>query len=139
MAEERLLKRIRHWRSPEDAERRRADIGAYTESVFADLANLYNTRRGAVQISDAYGLPDFVNMLNSFAPPGIEYIEAVIRETTQRFEPRLRDVSVQHVPRDGDAGLLRFNIAGNLVFRGSAVPVQFDAVLQGDGSVALQV
>ena len=70
MAEERLLKRIRYWRSPEDAERRRADIGAYTESVYADLVNLYNTRRGAVQISDEYGLPDFVNMLNSFAPPG---------------------------------------------------------------------
>lgn len=139
MTEERLLKRIRHWRDPEEAERRRADIGAYTESVFADLANLYNTRRGSVEISGDYGLPDFVNMLNSFTPPGVESIEAVIRETTQKFESRLRDVSVLHVPREGDAGLLRFNVSGNLVFRGASVPVQFDAVLQGDGSVALQV
>ncbi|HEX7045942.1 MAG TPA: type VI secretion system baseplate subunit TssE [Gammaproteobacteria bacterium] len=139
MTEERLLKRIGYWLSPEDAERRRADIGAYTESVFADLANLYNTRRGSVQISGEYGLPDFVNMLNSFTPPAIESIENVIRETTQKFEPRLRDISVQHVPRDDDEGLLRFNVNGNLVFRDNTVPVQFDAVLQGDGSVALQV
>jgi len=139
MTEERLLKRIRYWQSPEDAERRRADIGAYTESVFADLSNLFNTRRGSVQISEDYGLPDFVNMLNSFAPPALESIEDVFRDTTRKFEPRLRDVTVQHVPREGDQGLLRFNIIGNLVFRGNAVPVQFDAVLQGDGSVALQV
>lgn len=139
MTEERLLKRIRYWQSPEDAERRRADIGAYTESVFADISNLFNTRRGSVQISEDYGLPDFVNMLNSFAPPAIESIEETIRDTTRRFEPRLRDVSVQHLPRDGDMGLLRFNLTGNLVFRGNTVPVQFDAVLQGDGSVALQV
>lgn len=139
MTEERLLKRIGYWLAAEDAERRRADIGAYTESVFADLANLYNTRRGSVQISDEYGLPDFVNMLNSFTPPAVESIENVIRETTQKFEPRLRDIVVQHVPRDGDEGLLRFNVNGNLVFRDNTVPVQFDAVLQGDGSVALQV
>ncbi|HEX6929365.1 MAG TPA: type VI secretion system baseplate subunit TssE [Gammaproteobacteria bacterium] len=139
MTEERLLKRIGYWQSPEEAERRRADIGAYTESVFADIANLYNTRRGSVQIGDDYGLPDFANMLNSFTPPGVDSIERVIRETTQRYEPRLRGIGVQHVPREGDAGLLRFNVTGNLVFRGSAVPVQFDAVLQGDGSVALQV
>src|SRR5690606_24343060 len=115
------------------------DIGAYTESVLADIAALYNTRRGSVQISDLYGLPDFANMLNSFAPPAVEQIETVIRETTQRFEPRLRDLRVQHVPRDGEAGLLRFNVNGNLAFRGSAVPVQFDAVLQGDGSVAIEI
>lgn len=139
MAEERLLKRIRYWLSPEDAERRRADIGAYTESVFADISNLFNTRRGSVQISEDYGLPDFVNMLNSFAPPALESIEDVFRDTARKFEPRLRDVIVQHVPREGDQGLLRFNITGYLVFRGNAVPVQFDAVLQGDGSVALQV
>lgn len=139
MAEERLLKRIRRWLDPEEAERRRADIGAYTESVLADLANLYNTRRGSVQTSEKYGLPDFANMLNSFAPPSLESIEAMIRETTLLFEPRLADVAVKHVPREGEHGLLRFNVTGHLGFRGNKVPLQFDAVLQGDGSVLVQI
>ena len=87
MTEERLLKRIVYWQSPEDAERRRADIGAYTESVYADISNLFNTRRGSLPHLPGFGLPDITEIYSDI-PDSVMKLRKSLREAVEQGAAR---------------------------------------------------
>ena len=111
-AGERLLDRIR---SSEDAAVQRAgDTDRRCQaSVLSHLQRILNTRRGNVPIAEDYGIPDFVDFLQNY-PESVHKIEQDIKAAIDKFEPRLGQVLVTHVP-DVDEGLsLRFQIVASL-------------------------
>ncbi len=132
---ERLLKRIQLWASGAEAAN---DMATGMAAVRFDLQRIYNTRLGSVPLSEDYGLPDFTAMLNSYAPPEMEKITAAMEKTTGLFEPRLQDVRIQPATREDEFGLLRFEINGRLVLQDKTLPVVFNAILTGDGSVRVE-
>jgi len=139
MTQERLLKRIQQWSRGDDGIVSTADVGLYTQSVLDDLEKLFNTQRGTVLIDDDYGMPDFTNSYSNLSPPELEGMERSIREQATKFEPRFKGVIVNYQPRVNDRGLLRFTVTGQLSFREQVIPLAFDAILEGNGSISLQV
>lgn len=138
MPRERLLKRITLWTQGEDSAAEH-DIVVFTQAVLEDLSKLYNTQRGTVLCDEKFGLPNFTSLMNGFSPPELDKIVFAFKEITQKFEPRLKQVSVEAIPREETHGLLRFVVKSTLVFNLRDISVQFNVALQGDGSVDVQL
>ncbi len=136
MSNERLLKRITQWNMHQIPS---ADHNVYIESVLADLSMLYNTQHGTTLIDEHYGLPDFTNIFNNLTPPDIDTIQRSIMETTSRFETRLKSITVQYEDRKNEFGLLRFTVSAQLMHLDGLSPLSYSILLNGDGSVAIEV
>jgi len=92
MPDERLLEQIRSIeRKPQrrGGDRRRRCI----ESVLSHLQRILNTRQGNVPIAHDYGIPDFLDFLQSF-PESVHEVERNIKSAIDKFEPRLSGVTV---------------------------------------------
>ena len=82
------------------------------ESVVAHLAVLLNTQVGASPANPTFGLPDFNDVVHQM-PEAIRRMQQLIRDCILEHEPRLRSVSVQHVPTN-DPLRLGFDIVARL-------------------------
>ncbi|MBL1275605.1 MAG: type VI secretion system baseplate subunit TssE [Ectothiorhodospiraceae bacterium] len=136
MSNERLLKRVKQWSMRQVPA---SDHGVYVESVLADLSMLYNTQHGTALIDNTYGLPDFTNIFNNLTPPDIDMMQRAIMDTTNRFETRLKSVTVNYEDRKNEFGLLRFSVTSQLMFLDGLFPLNYSVLLNGDGSVAIEV
>jgi len=106
-------------------------------SVLAHLREIFNVRAGAVPTRPDYGLPDFNDLVIQF-PAAVPAISRAIKQQIEMFEPRLRRVSVRHVP-DPDRPLsLFFNISAEMVMPDGQERVAFETVLGADGSVSVR-
>jgi len=81
-------------------------------SILAHLQKLLNTRQGDSPSAPGYGVTDFADLVHGF-PSTIQQLARTIRSTILEFEPRLRNVTVRHMP-DDDALSLHFEIAAQL-------------------------
>lgn len=82
------------------------------QSILSHLEALLNTRQGDSPCVPRYGILDFADMVHGF-PASIPQLVKSIRSTIMEFEPRLKNVSVRHLPEDGSL-VLRFEIAAQL-------------------------
>lgn len=112
----------------------RFDTARQMDSVLEHLRELFNVRAGAVPTRLDYGLPDFNDLVIQF-PSAIPAISRSIKHQIEMFEPRLRKVTVRHVP-DPDRPLsLFFSISAEMVVPDGQERVAFETVLGADGSV----
>lgn len=88
---------------------RRPDV---VSSVVAHLRDMLNTRQGESVTVPGYGLVDFQDIVHAM-PEAIGTLQKAIRATVLEYEPRLRNVSVRHVPGE-DPLTLRFEIVARL-------------------------
>jgi len=134
MSEERLLERIRSFeRNP--LRRGGRDQRHSLDSVLAHLQRILNTRQGNVPLADDYGVPDFLNFLQSY-PESIHEIEASIRTAIDKYEPRLSGTTVAYVPDEDDTLTLRFQIMSSLTIEGGR-KVFFETVVDTDGRLRI--
>jgi len=94
-----------------------------TEEIIQHLRVLLNTRKGEAAAAAGFGVMDINDLVHGF-PAAIERLQASLRETIQEFEPRLKNVIVQHVPDEQDPSHLRFEIIAQLVHRGARQPIR---------------
>ncbi len=139
MPSERLLKRIRYWGKDQGERVSRLEVGDYKNSVLADLALLYNTNKGTVLVSGDMGVPDFTSLMNSFGPQEVATIEQAFVDVTDKYEPRITNVVVKYQPRGNEFGVLRFSVSGILAYKNQELPMEFSALVQGNGSVTVEV
>jgi type VI secretion system protein len=133
MREERLLERLRIWdREPE--RRAKNDPKKIVDSVIRHLQKILNTRQGNVPIAEDYGVPDFTDFLHSY-PESLREIEKAIRQTIQKYEPRLRAVRVHFIPQDDDVLSLRFQIMARLAIDEGKTPVFIETLVDSEGKV----
>jgi len=88
------------------------DAGADIESIIEHLRVLLNARRGRSPAVSNFGLPEFSDLAHGF-PASTQSLQRAIRDCILEFEPRLRSVSVRHIP-DDDVLVLRFEITARL-------------------------
>ncbi|MDF1791805.1 MAG: type VI secretion system baseplate subunit TssE [Thalassobaculaceae bacterium] len=113
------------------------DSARQMDSVLLHLREIFNVRSGAVPTRPDYGLPDFNDLVIQF-PSAVPAISRSIKQQIEMFEPRLRRVTVRHVP-DPDRPLsLFFNIAAEMVMPDGQERVAFETVLGADGSVSVR-
>ena len=135
MREYRLLKRISAWEK-EPHRRSREDPKRTIGSVLDHLKQILNTRQGSVPIGEDYGVPDFTELLHAY-PDSVRDFERSIRQTIQKYEPRLNGVRVRLIPQDEDILSLRFQIMAKLVTEDHKEPVIFESVVDSDGKISI--
>jgi type VI secretion system protein len=132
MNEERLLERLRSFES-NPLRRGGKDRRRSIDSVLAHLQRILNTRQGNVPLADDYGVPDFLDFLQTY-PESIHEIEAGIRTAIDKYEPRLSGTSVTFIPNEDDTLTLRFQIMASLTIE-EGRKVFFETVVDADGRV----
>ena len=106
------------------------------DSILDHLQRILNTRQGNVPIADDYGVPDFLNFLQSY-PDSVHQIEDSIRNAIDSYEPRLSGTSVTFIPREDDDLTLRFQIIACLATEGDR-QVLLETVVDADGRVRVR-
>ena len=135
MREERLTERIRSWNRAPDR-RGGPDPKRMVASIVRHLERILNTRWGSAQIAADYGIPDFT-ALRSGLPDAIRDLERAIRDTIQKYEPRLEAVRVRFTPQEETILTVSFQIVARLVLEGEKNPVTFQSVMDSDGKVTI--
>jgi len=123
--------------SHEPVQQRTFDLRQIKAAVVRDLENLLNTRRhilappaALTEVNNSllvYGLGDFTSQ-NPRSPSVKQQLRQDIEKTLSRFEPRLRNVSVQFEAPHPNERNLRFRIIGMLVVDPIREPVTFDTL-----------
>jgi type VI secretion system protein len=130
MRERSLIERLRE--RGHSAPTTRLNISALTDSVLRHLDRMLNSRQGISQTVPDYGLPDLADVVHSF-PEAIDVCRRSIRTSIEKYEPRMRNVVVNHVADPDDIFHLRFEIKGQLVTERETVPVSFYTTLDATG------
>lgn len=111
------------------------DFHIVRKSVMRDVENLLNTRNGISKAPErfrylrqslyTYGVEDFVTK-DPKSPHVREALKKTLQEIITRFEPRLKNVSVDFRPADGDSQNLCFSVQANLHADPVCEPISFD-------------
>jgi type VI secretion system protein len=83
-------------------------------SVIDNLNRLFNIRQGGISHLPDYGLPNMSEIYRD-APETIEVLRGAIKETVEKYEPRIQRVRVKQQPSDAHVGRLVFLLTGELV------------------------
>lgn len=106
-------------------------------SIVRHLERILNTRWGSAQIADDYGIPDFTD-LRSGLPDAIRDLERAIRNTIQKYEPRLEAVRVKFIPQEETMLAVSFQIVARLILEEEKDPVVFESIMDPDGRVTIR-
>jgi type VI secretion system protein len=72
-----------------------------------------------------------------FSAESVREIERSIRQTIQKYEPRLKGVRVSFVPQEEDNLSLRFQIVSKLATE-SRTQVFFETIIDSDGKIDIR-
>ncbi len=131
MREYRLLDRIRAM-AKNPSRRVTEDPQQVIRSVQEHLQRILNTRQGNVPIAEEYGVPDFTELMSGY-PESQRVIERAIRNTIERFEPRLQSIRVNLLGGEKENLTLSFQISARLMLKDGRDSVTFDSVLDSGG------
>ena len=106
----------------------------HLRSVIGNLGRLFNTRRGWLPHIPEFGLPDITDVSRA-APAEVEAIRRAIRESVERFEPRLRRVRVDQDASDSSSPYLVFLLSAEIVPLGR---VQFQTTIRADDLIEVR-
>lgn len=114
---------------------RASDIQIVRSSVLRDVENLLNTRRSIIDPPEnfqylnesmfVYGLEDFVAQ-NPKNPDVRKALKKSIQATIRKFEPRLKNVSVEFNEEEGNDQNLCFTVMATLYADPIHEPIFFD-------------
>lgn len=106
-------------------------------SIQEHLQRILNTRQGNAPIAEDYGVPDFTHFMNVFSDSK-RSMERRVRQTIQKYEPRLKGIRVGFFPREDDPLTLSFQITARLVLENHKDPVSFESQVDSSGHVRLK-
>lgn len=107
------------------------------ESIVNHLRALLNTRAGESPSASDFGVVDFTDLVHNF-PEAIQTLQRSIRTTLLQYEPRMKNVVVQHV-RDDESLVLKFQITAQLGGKnGGRNPVRFETQLRAGGHMSVK-
>ncbi len=107
------------------------------ESVMANLRHILNSRHGVAPIQEDYGIPDLSDLLHSF-PEANARMRAAVKVAIEKYEPRLRKVSVKQANDPEDIFSLRLEVTAELVTEGTKAPVWFETRIDPSGEVLVK-
>jgi type VI secretion system protein len=136
MREQSLIDRLRD-RSGSSVRSTKLDTTALSESVMANLRRMLNSRQGISATVPDYGLPDLTDIVHAF-PEAIDICRRSIRQSLEKYEPRLKNVIVSHATDDDDPFHLRFEIRAQLVTERDTTPIAFFTMLDASGQAQVK-
>lgn len=109
-----------------------------TDSIGRYLKKLLNTRQGSVPQAPDFGTPDLTELAQSFGGSALLDMEDRLAAVIARYEPRLSEVKVKHVPDKDQPFTANFTISGSIRHSGSLVPVVYETQIAPDGHIEVQ-
>ncbi|MBI3609839.1 MAG: type VI secretion system baseplate subunit TssE [Nitrospirae bacterium] len=106
-------------------------------SILRHLGRMLNTRQGHALIQPEYGMPDVTEFLQNL-PEMVEVVQQGIRNSIEKFEPRLRNITVSYVPSKEDGTNLRFEVTGELVTEREEASVWFETAVNPAGHIEVK-
>ncbi|WP_127089590.1 type VI secretion system baseplate subunit TssE [Aquabacter cavernae] len=113
---------------------RKSDAVDVMTSVLGNLRHVLNSRAACCQSRPDFGMPDFNDLAGKF-PDALAIIASAVREQIEKFEPRLSQVTVRHVPDRSNPLRLAFRIHATLNLEEGGQRLSFDTVLNNNGFV----
>lgn len=104
------------------------------DSILRHLQKMLNTRQGHVLTQPEYGIPDVTEFIQTL-PDMVNEVRSAIRNSIEKFEPRLRNVEVAFVPSEGAGLSLRFEITAELVTEKEDASVWFETSVSPSGHI----
>jgi type VI secretion system protein len=104
------------------------------DSILRHLQRMLNTRQGHVLTQPEYGIPDVTEFIQTL-PDMVNEVRSAIRNSIEKFEPRLRNVEVSFVPSEGAGLSLRFEITAELVTEKEDASVWFETSVSPSGHI----
>ena len=134
LSESRLLKRLR-----EPIGERRTDIrtAKLSESILEHIQIMLNTWHGNAQIQDDYGIAHLSDILREF-PGALRSMEAGIRTTIEKYEPRLKHVRVHFEANPDNLLELRFAITAQLATPDDEDSIWFETIVDSGGHLVVR-
>ena len=114
-----------------------ADPHRTIESVLTHLRKMLNVRQGSVSTLPEYGIPDLNSLLMQY-PDAVQALRRIIRDSLEKYEPRLRRVNVRYLPNEENPLLLRFEIKAHLAMDDQDSPIRFETVVGDNGKVQVR-
>jgi type VI secretion system protein len=106
------------------------------ESILNNLKRMLNTRQGGPMIHpDDYGMLDITDVYTRF-PDSIADVQRAIKTTIEKYEPRLKNVQVEHTGEGMDLQTLKFKITAQLADR-KRDSIYFETLVDPSGEVQL--
>ena len=130
-----LFERLRS-PDPEGTRRIHVNTQRMIDSVLANLDRILNERHGNTPILEEYGIPCISDLIHNF-PDATQLMRNALKTAIERFEPRLRRVSVKSVPDEDDPLALNFEITAELVTDDDRRSVWFETHIDSQGKVQL--
>lgn len=131
-----LLERLRN-PDPEGERFARASSREVIDSILRNLQSILNTSHGNCLTDQRYGLPH-ISVIRSRMPFSIAGFEAAIRYSLERYEPRLKNLRVRHMPTRDDGLELRFEISGVIQDDEDRTSVRFVTFADTEGRLRVQ-
>ena len=133
MKERTLIDRLRNPR-PDEKRRAGVDLAAIEESILAHLQRMLNSRQGCSLSAPDYGTPDVSEVARDRAE-AVTQMEASIRRSIEKYEPRLTDVTVRFVKSDDEMLVLCFEVSARLKTKEVDAGVRFTTRMVPEGRV----
>jgi type VI secretion system protein len=135
MPEERLLQRIRSLAQEPLRRSGNSQRRCCIDSVRSHLQRMLNTRQGNVPIAGDYGVPDFLDFLQTY-PESVHEVERSIKRAIDKYEPRLTGTIVTFVPDEEETLILRFQITACLTEE-KGRKVLFETLVDSTGRIRI--
>lgn len=122
-----LMERLEHAASMRPSQNQRSFDGTQA-SILENLRRILNSRQGCCETRPDFGMPD----LDDATEQGVEAVRAVARwlkQQIERFEPRLKNVSIRFHNDPDNALQLGFHVNAMLNHIGQIDHVSFDMIL----------
>jgi type VI secretion system protein len=136
MREHRLLDRIRLM-NKNPSRRLSQDPKQMIRSIQEHLQRILNTRQGSAPIAEDYGVPDFTNFMGAYSESQ-RNLERNLRQTIQKYEPRLQGIRVGFFPKEDDPLTMSFQITARLVLKGQNDPILFESTVDSGGHIRIR-
>lgn len=107
------------------------------ESVLKHLQRMLNTRQGHVLVQPEYGMPDVTEFVQTL-PEMVNAVQKAIKNSIQKFEPRLRNPTITFVPAEFYQTELRFEITAELVTQKEEASVFFETEVSPSGEIRIK-
>ncbi|MFH1138308.1 MAG: type VI secretion system baseplate subunit TssE [Pseudomonadota bacterium] len=134
--EESLLERLR---SPGPGKKLSAtlDYERLVKSILANLKRMLNTRQGGVPTLPDFGAPEFGDVACSL-PDGLAEFQQAIRNTIEKYEPRLRHVRITLKQDEDDLLKLCFEVTAQLAVGKEPALLKFQTLVDSAGQVDIK-
>jgi len=109
------------------------DVGEVIDSILRHLQSMLNTRHHGSESAPDYGTSDLSDYYTGLE--AIDTLRREIRQTVEKYEPRLTNIQVSSAAREDDPYHLYFEIVGTIVSEDRTTPAVFRTMLEGTGEL----